>query len=85
MTGTTSLNLVQWPAMVVTVAASWFVTSRYKDNRWLGFLLFLGSNILWTLWGWNSGALALVILQACLAVMNIVGMKRANADSEKPQ
>ena len=83
MSGTPVLNFLQWPAMVVTVAASWFVTSRYKDHRWLGFVLFLGSNVLWTVWGWNSGSWALVVLQPCLAVMNIVGMKRSKPANEQ--
>ncbi len=71
------LTFIQWPAMVVTVTASWFVTSRYKKNRWVGFLLFLASNILWTIWGLHTGATALIVLQACLALLNVLGLKRS--------
>ncbi len=41
------LDLIQWPAMLVTVAAAWYVASR-----------------------------ALVLLQCCLAAMNIRGEQR---------
>lgn len=74
--------MLQWPAMVVTVVASWFVTSRYSSKRWVGFLLFIASNVLWTVWGLHTDATALVVLQLCLAVLNILGLRRAG-DSEK--
>ena len=67
------LNLLQWPAMVVTVAASWLVASTHKGKRNVGFWVFLFSNILWVTWGIYSGAIALVVLQVCLAAMNIRG------------
>lgn len=73
------IDLLQWPAMLVTVAASWFVASRSPARRLTGFWLFLGSNVLWTVWGLNAHAYALVLLQLCLAVTNIRGRRR-NAD-----
>ncbi|HYC55217.1 MAG TPA: hypothetical protein VEL28_09800 [Candidatus Binatia bacterium] len=72
----TDLDWLQWPAMVVTVAAAWFVGSQRKFKRNYGFWLFLLSNVLWAVWGWHDGALALIILQVCLAVMNIRGAKK---------
>jgi hypothetical protein len=33
----TSLDWMQWPAMVVTVFAAWFVASRSRGRRKLGF------------------------------------------------
>ncbi|HEU4624478.1 MAG TPA: hypothetical protein VFS52_06945 [Steroidobacteraceae bacterium] len=72
----TGLDLLQWPAMVVTVAASWFVASRSKTRRRTGFWLFLVSNVLWVTWGAHAHAYALVTLQFCLAAMNIRGERR---------
>ncbi len=69
---------MQWPAMVATVAAAWFVGSRFKDRRCVGFSLFMLSNVLWVVWGWYSGAWALVVLQFCLVMMNARGL-RTNA------
>ena len=71
------INLLQWPAMAVTVAASWYVASERKSKRNWGFWLFLGSNALWVAWGLHSGAIALVVLQFCLAAMNIRGAAKA--------
>ena len=48
------LDLVQWPAMVVTVVAAWLVASTSKRRRALGFWCFLLSNVLWIAWGWHT-------------------------------
>lgn len=68
-----TLDLVQWPAMIVTVAASWYVASTNRPRRRVGFWLFLLSNVLWLTWGIHARAYALIALQACLAVMNVRG------------
>jgi hypothetical protein len=67
------INLVQWPAMAVTLVASWLVASKNESRRNTGFWVFLLSNTLWIVWGWHDGAFALVALQAGLAAMNIRG------------
>jgi len=67
---------LQWPAMLVTVAASWLVSSTQRGKRNVAFWLFLGSNVLWTAWGLYSQAYALIALQACLAVINIRGARQ---------
>jgi hypothetical protein len=76
------IDLVQWPAMLVTVLAAWFVASSHKSRRNTGFWLFIGSNVLWVVWGVYSHAYALIVLQACLAAMNIRGARR-NEPAEK--
>jgi hypothetical protein len=69
------MDLVQWPAMVVTIAATWFTASTRERRRGVGFWLFLVSNALWVMWGWYAKAWALLILQVCLAAMNIRGAR----------
>ena len=69
-------DLVQWPAMVVTVLAAWLVASRRAGRRNVGFWLFLLSNVLWVVWGLHQHAYALVALQVCLAVLNVRGAKK---------
>ena len=68
-------DLIQWPAMAVTVAAAWFTASRIKERREVGFWLFLMSNALWMVWGFYARAWALLILQVCLAFMNVRGAR----------
>lgn len=75
------LDVVQWPAMVVTVAASWFVASRHKHKRSIGFWLFLVSNVGWVVWGLHTHAWALIVLQVCLAAMNIRGAAKTADDA----
>ena len=67
------LSLVQWPAMVATIVAAWLVASRHKHGRMIGFWVFLVSNVLWVVWGWHDGAIALIALQLALAALNIRG------------
>ena len=68
------LDLLQWPAMVVTVAAAWLVASTSRRKRTIGFWVFLTSNVLWSVWGWHREAYALIVLQVFLALMNARGV-----------
>ncbi|MDB5816914.1 MAG: hypothetical protein JWQ11_554 [Rhizobacter sp.] len=70
------LDLIQWPAMVVTVVASWLVAAKSEHKRNAGFWTFIGSNVLWVVWGVYSQSWALVVLQLALATMNIRGAKK---------
>jgi hypothetical protein len=67
------LDALQWPAMAVTLAASWLVASKKEGQRNSGFWVFLASNALWIAWGMHDGAWALVALQVGLAALNIRG------------
>lgn len=67
------LHHLQWPAMIVTVAAAWLIASQSKRKREFGFWCFLLSNALWIVWGWNDDAHALVVLQVALAILNVRG------------
>jgi hypothetical protein len=68
------LDLLQWPAMAVTVVAAWLVGSRLPHRRAIGFWWFLASNVLWIVWGWHDGAYALIGLQFFLAALNMRGV-----------
>lgn len=72
------IGWVQWPAMVVTVAASWLVASTWPERRNAGFWVFLVSNAMWVVWGVGTAAWALVVLQVALAAMNIRGASKAS-------
>ena len=74
-------DLLQWPAMAVTVLAAWLVGSRSRGRRNVGFWCFLASNALWITWGWHDGALALMALQVCLAMLNIRGALKTDVDT----
>lgn len=67
-------DILQWPAMLVTVAAAWLVASRSTRKRTVGFWVFLASNVLWSVWGWHQHAYALIVLQIFLAAMNVRGV-----------
>ena len=73
------LALLRWPAMVLTVVASWLVASTRPGRRRLSFWIFLLSNVLWVAWGAHINATALVVMQFCLAALNIRAAMKINA------
>lgn len=68
------LDLLQWPAMAVSLLAAWLIASKNEGRRNLGFWVFLASNLLWVVWGVHDGAWALIALQVGLASLNIRGV-----------
>jgi hypothetical protein len=79
------LDAVQWPAMLVTVTASWYVASGSERRRKIGFWLFIVSNVAWVIWGVHTQAYALITLQVCLAFLNIRGVFKARAQARGVQ
>jgi hypothetical protein len=79
------LDLVQWPAMMVTILAAWLVASPRKSRRSAGFWVFLTSNALWVIWGVGAAAWALVLLQVALAVMNVRGVRKNDPEGSAPE
>jgi len=80
-----SVDLVQWPAMIVTVVAAWYVASGNPKRRKRGFWLFLLSNVLWVVWGTQAHAYALIALQLCLAAMNVRGERKNARQAAQPR
>lgn len=76
------IDWLQWPAMAVTVLAAWLVASDQEGRRLVGFWTFLASNVLWIAWGLQAHAYALIVLQVCLAAMNIRGAAKADPESD---
>jgi hypothetical protein len=70
------VDLTQWPAMALTAVAAWLVGSRSAVKRNVGFWIFLVSNVLWIVWGWHVRAYALILLQVCLALLNVRGAQK---------
>ena len=74
------LDLLQWPAMAVTLYAAWLVASQDKRRRERGFWWFVASNVLWIAWGWDAHAWALIALQFGLFAMNLRGARKNDTD-----
>lgn len=68
------IDLVQWPAMAVTLCAAYLIGSKREDRRIFGFSMFVLSNLLWIAWGWHDEAWALIALQVGLFAMNVRGI-----------
>jgi uncharacterized membrane protein len=73
------IDLLQWPAMVVTLYASYLIGSQDARRRIFGFVMFILSNVLWIVWGWHDEAWALITLQLALMAMNIRGIVKNEA------
>lgn len=76
-----NLDWVQWPAMLVTVLAAWLIGSQRPARRMAGFVAFSLSNVLWVAWGAFADAYALIVLQACLFLMNLRGFRKTSKSS----
>jgi hypothetical protein len=76
MAGMDYIDLLQWPAMAVSLLAAWLVAAQHKHRREVGFWVFLLSNVMWIVWGVSTSAWALIALQLGLAVLNIRGVKK---------
>ena len=68
------LDLLQWPAMAVTIVASWLVASSIRRRRVWAFWLYVLSNGLWGVWGWSAEAHAVIGLQLALFFINLRGI-----------
>lgn len=77
------LDLLQWPAMAITVLAAWLVASRSKRKRAIGFWVFTASNVAWVVWGIHARAYALIVLQIALAILNIRGIRKNETPSDR--
>ncbi len=73
------VEVLQWPAMALTIVATWLVGSTHARKRTTGFCLFLASNGLWSAWALHASAPALLILQAVLAAFNVRGMRKTES------
>jgi hypothetical protein len=76
------MDLLQWPAMLVTVLGTWLVGYRDGAHRRWGFVAFVLSNALWVAWGWHDEAWGVIALQVALFALNLRGMRKAKAPAE---
>ena len=79
------LDVLQWPAMVATLVASWMVGSQRKHKRNWGFWIFILSNVLWLAWGWHTKAWALMALQLGLFGLNLRAARKNDPSQDARQ
>lgn len=76
------IDLLQWPAMAITLLAAWLVGSTHEQRRAIGFWCFIVSNVLWVVWGWHDRAYSLIVLQVGLLALNVRGASKNEAAAE---
>jgi len=76
------LNALQWPAMLVTLAAAWLVGGRSARRRSWCFWVFVLSNVLWCVWGAFTQSYALIVLQVGLFILNLRGVRKNEEDAD---
>jgi hypothetical protein len=77
------IDLVQWPAMILTAAAAWLVGSLSKitQRRLLGLSR---EQCPWVIWSVYARAYALIVLQVVLAALNIRGVQKMTRTPARP-
>jgi hypothetical protein len=68
-------DLLQWPALVLSIIGAWLVGGSRANQRFAGFLLFLASNVLWAAWGLGIGAWGVAITQAFFTWTSLRGIR----------
>jgi hypothetical protein len=81
--GDTLIDLLQWPAMAVTLCAAFLVGARHARRRTFGFYTFILSNLMWIVWGVHDAAWALIALQVGLCAMNVRAIVRNHKEAEQ--
>jgi hypothetical protein len=71
----TLIDLLQWPAMAVTLGAAFLVGARHARRRIFGFYTFIVEHPVDRV-GLHDEAWALIALQAGLCAMNVRGIVR---------
>lgn len=66
--------LLEWPAMLISLAAAWWMGSRKPDKRIVAFWLLIVGNLMWIAWGWGEEAWALIALNIGLMGLNVRGI-----------
>lgn len=68
------VELLQWPAMAITVLAAWFMGSLRAKRRVVAFWCFTAGNVMWVVWGLGHQAYGLITLEVMMALMNMRGL-----------
>lgn len=76
------IDLLQWPAVALTVLGAWFVGSQRAWRRGVGFWTYLGSNLMWIVWGLSAATYGVVALQVFLVALNIRGMVKVQRERD---
>ena len=72
---TTSLRIVKWLGTVFGVTGALIIAMNLGVVGY-GFVLFLGSSLLWGTAGWLQRDGSLVVLQGTFTVINVIGIYR---------
>jgi hypothetical protein len=78
------VDLLQWPAMVITVIAAWLVGSASRASAPSASGASSRATCLWVVWGLHDHAYALVALQFFLAAINARGSTRTS-EARRPR
>ncbi len=62
---------LEWPAMLISLAAAWWLGSKKPEKRIFAFGLLIVGNLMWIAWGWTDGAWALIALNVGLMALNV--------------
>ena len=65
------LAYLEWPAMLITLAAAWWMGSTKPLKRIVAFCMLIVGNLMWIGWGWGDEAWALIALNVGLLALNV--------------
>lgn len=69
----TWLSVFEWSGCVLGITGAMLVAVQSPQARW-AFVLWLISNLSWTIYGWWHGNLALVLQQSAFCITSMLGI-----------
>jgi len=68
------VSIIEWVAAIFSLAGAWLLGYRSAAARRAGWGCFLGSNIMWLMWGVSIAAWPFVVVQVCFTVTSVRGL-----------
>ncbi len=69
------LSLLEWFGAISGIIGALLLSLNIKISPW-AYILFLVSNLSLGVWAWQSNAMAILVMQAVLAVISAIGIYR---------
>ncbi len=69
------ISILEWFGALTGITGALLLSLNVKISPW-AYILFLVSNLSLCVWAWQSGSIAILIMQAVLAVISSIGIYR---------
>lgn len=69
------LHFLQWPALVLAIAGAPLVASGIQRRVYVGFTLWLASNLCWIVWALSTATWSVLLMQVYFLFTSLAGRR----------